>query len=54
MFKKSIIVLIVFMFTLVSVSMAFASSAAGGPDGNDRKGKYTYKKYAKHVLKKVT
>jgi hypothetical protein len=51
MFKKSIIVLIVFMFTLVSVSMAFASSAAGGPDGNDRKGKYSYRKVCKACFK---
>ena len=47
MFKKSFITLIVLMFTLVSISMAFASSAEGGPDGNKAKGKYTYKKLCK-------
>jgi len=51
MFKKSIITFIVFMFTLVSISMAFASSAEGGPDGNDRKGKYTYRKVCKACFK---
>ena len=39
MFKKSIITLMALMFTMVSFSMAFASD---GPDGNKRKGKYTY------------
>jgi hypothetical protein len=47
MFKKSFITLIVLMFTLVSISMAFASSTEGGPDGNKRKGKYTYRKVCK-------
>ena len=44
MFKKSIITLMVFMFTITSFSMAFASA---GPDGNKRKGKYTYRKVYK-------
>ena len=47
MIKKSIITLIALMFTLVSISMAFASSTEGGPDGNKRKGKYTYRKVCK-------
>lgn len=44
MFKKSIVTIMVFAFTLVSFSMAFASE---GPDGNKRKGKYTYRKVYK-------
>ncbi|MBW2606400.1 MAG: cytochrome c family protein [Deltaproteobacteria bacterium] len=44
MFKKSIITIMVFIFTIVSFSMAFASE---GPDGNKRKGKYTYRKVYK-------
>ena len=44
MFKKSIITLMVLMFTIVSFSVAFA---AEGPDGNKRKGKYTYRKVYK-------
>ncbi len=44
MFKKSIITFMVLMFTIVSLSMAFAST---GPDGNKRKGKYTYRKVYK-------
>ena len=44
MFKKSIITLMVFIFTLTSFSMVFAST---GPDGNKRKGKYTYRKVYK-------
>ena len=44
MFKKSIIIIMVFIFTIVSFSVAFASE---GPDGNKRKGKYTYRKVYK-------
>ena len=44
MFKKSIITIMVLMFTIVSFSMVFASE---GPDGNKRKGKYTYRKVYK-------
>ncbi len=44
MFKKSIIAMMVFIFTIVSFSIAFASE---GPDGNKRKGKYTYRKVYK-------
>jgi hypothetical protein len=44
MFKKSIITLMALMFTMVSFSLAFA---AEGPDGNKRKGKYTYRKVYK-------
>lgn len=47
MFKKSIITFILLMFTFVAISAAFASEAAGGPDGNKRKGKYTYRKLCK-------
>ena len=47
MINKSFITLIVLMFTLVSISMAFASSTEGGPDGNKRKGKYSYRKVCK-------
>ncbi len=36
--------MIVILFTLVSLSAAFA---AEGPDGNKRKGKYTYRKVCK-------
>ncbi|MBU8848204.1 MAG: cytochrome c family protein [Desulfobacterales bacterium] len=45
MFKKSMITFMVLMFALVSFSVAFASE--GGPDGNKRKGKYTYRKVYK-------
>jgi len=44
MFKKSIAAIIVLMFTVVTVSVAFAEQ---GPDGNKRKGKYTYRKVIK-------
>lgn len=44
MFKKSIISLMILMFTLVTFSAVFS---AEGPDGNDRKGKYTYRKVFK-------
>ena len=44
MFKKSIITIMVFIFTVVSFSVAFASE---GPDGNKRNGKYTYRKVYK-------
>ena len=44
MFKKSIFAIVALVFTLVSFSMAFASD---GPEGNDRKGKYTYRKVFK-------
>lgn len=44
MFKKSIFAVMALVFTLVSFSMAFASE---GPAGNDRKGKYTYRKVFK-------
>ncbi|MCP4020587.1 MAG: cytochrome c family protein, partial [Desulfobacteraceae bacterium] len=45
MLKKSIISLILALFVLVTLSAAFASD--GGPDGNKRKGKYTYRKVYK-------
>ncbi len=44
--KKSIIITILAMFTLVCLSAAFASEGKG-PDGNKRKGKYTYRKVYK-------
>ena len=44
MFKKSIILTVVLLFALVSVSASFA---AEGPQGNKRKGKYTYRKVCK-------
>ena len=44
MYKKSIATIMVLMFALVSFSMAFATE---GPDGNKRKGKYTYRKVYK-------
>lgn len=44
MFKKSIVTIMVLIFSLVSFSMAFASE---GPEGNKRKGKYTYRKVVK-------
>jgi len=44
MFKKNMAALMMMIFLLVSFSMAFASE---GPDGNDRKGKYTYRKVYK-------
>jgi len=44
MVKKSIITLTVLLFTMVTFSMAFTSD---GPAGNDRKGKYTYRKVYK-------
>jgi hypothetical protein len=47
MFKKCIIPLIVLMFTMVSFSVAFAAEGSEGPLGNDRKGKYTYRKVYK-------
>jgi len=51
MLKKSIITCIIMMFTLVSISVAFASSAESGPDGNKRKGKYSYRKVCKSCFK---
>jgi hypothetical protein len=48
MFKKNMASLMVMIFILVSFSMAFASE---GPDGNDRKGKYTYRKVYKACAK---
>lgn len=44
MFQKSIIIFTVFMVTMLTASMVVASE---GPDGNDRKGKYTYRKVIK-------
>ncbi|MBU1341342.1 MAG: cytochrome c family protein [Proteobacteria bacterium] len=44
MFKKSMVVLISLIFTIVSFSVVFSSE---GPAGNDRKGKYTYRKVYK-------
>ncbi len=44
MFKKLFIAGILVMFTLGSLSAAFASE---GPSGNKRKGKYTYRKVVK-------
>lgn len=44
MFKKRFITILVLMVVLVSFSIAFA---AEGPGGNDRKGKYTYRKVCK-------
>ncbi len=48
MFKKNMAALMVMVFVLVSFSMAFASE---GPAGNDRKGKYTYRKVYKACMK---
>ncbi len=45
MLKKNIIIAIFAAFTFVSIMPAFASD--GGPDGNKRKGKYTYRKVYK-------
>jgi hypothetical protein len=45
MIKKIGITCILVMFTLGSMAAAFASE--GGPDGNKRKGKYTYRKVVK-------
>ena len=45
MFKKNYIAIMLLMFVLASFSMAFAT--AEGPGGNDRKGKYTYRKVYK-------
>lgn len=44
MFKKSMIMIMVLMVTLAVFSVAVASE---GPAGNDRKGKYTYRKVFK-------
>ena len=44
MLKKTVIIAVVFVFTLGSVGAAFA---ADGPGGNKRKGKYTYRKLIK-------
>jgi len=44
MLKKSILSIMVLVFAIASFSMAFA---AEGPDGNKRKGKYTYRKVYK-------
>ncbi len=45
MFKKNMTAIMILMFVLASFSMAFAT--AEGPGGNDRKGKYTYRKVYK-------
>lgn len=47
MFKKIMILMIVSLFTLVTVSISFA---AEGPQGNKRKGKYTYRKVYKACM----
>ncbi len=47
MFKKLIVVMIVMMFTVTPFTAVFA---AEGPGGNDRKGKYTYRKVYKACL----
>ncbi len=44
MFKKSTLILTALIFILVSGATLFA---AEGPKGNDRKGKYTYRKVYK-------
>ena len=44
MFKKMMILATVLLFALVSVSVSFAEE---GPQGNKRKGKYTYRKVCK-------
>jgi len=44
MLKKILITSVLIMFTLGSLSAAFASE---GPGGNKRKGKYTYRKVVK-------
>lgn len=46
MVKRSIVTMTLLLFTLVSISVAFAD-ATGGPDGNKRKGKYSYRKLCK-------
>lgn len=51
MLKKSIITFLVIIFTLVFVSILFASATADGPGGNDRKGKYTYRKVCNACFK---
>jgi hypothetical protein len=48
MFKKSLLLITSFIFLMTSVSMVFASE---GPDGNKRKGKYTYRKVYKACAK---
>ena len=45
--KRMISMVIVVLFLCVSLSYA-----QGGPDGNDRKGKYTYKKVYKKCAKR--
>ncbi len=47
MFKKIIIVMMVMMFVITPFAAVFA---AEGPGGNDRKGKYTYRKVYKACL----
>ena len=49
MFKKSLLILVVIMFMIEPFAAAFA---AQGPDGNDRKGKYTYRKVYKACAEK--
>jgi hypothetical protein len=44
MLKNTLIITILFLFTLGPVGAAFA---ADGPGGNKRKGKYTYRKLVK-------
>jgi hypothetical protein len=48
MFKKSILTLMVLIFTMAFFSAAVALT---GPDGNKRKGKYTYRKVYKACAK---
>ena len=47
MYKKTIVTSILIMFILGSFSAIFASQ---GPDGNKRKGKYTYRKVYKACM----
>lgn len=44
MLKKTLIIAVLFLFTLGSAGAAFAGE---GPGGNKRKGKYTYRKLIK-------
>ena len=44
MMKKTIITVLVLLFSIASVAVCFA---AEGPQGNKRKGKYTYRKVYK-------
>lgn len=49
MLKKGISVIIMLVMAFVSINLAVA--AAGGPDGNKRKGKYIYRKVYKACMK---